>query len=51
MQPTIHVILVVIMLICFFCAAINRPNPSPLSIGWLGLFFFALDLLVGAGLR
>jgi hypothetical protein len=42
-----HFILMLIAVICFFCAAIGRPVTSPISIGWLGLFFWALDLLIG----
>lgn len=34
---------VVIALICFFWAFLNRPNNLALSIGWLGMFFYALS--------
>lgn len=46
MTLTAHFVLMLIALICLFCAAINRPNAAPLSIGWLGMFFWALDILV-----
>ena len=48
MPLTVHIIFMLIAVVCFFCAAINRPSPSPLSIGWLGLFFWALDILIAA---
>lgn len=41
-----HSILTLIGVICLFCAAIGRPSTSPISLGWLGLFFLALDLLI-----
>lgn len=42
-----HSILMLIAVICFFCAAIGRPATNPISLGWLGLFFWALAVLVG----
>lgn len=51
MQPSVHFVLMLIALICLFCAAINRPNPTPLSIGWLGMFFWALDILILGAVR
>lgn len=48
MVLSIHTVLMVIAVICLFCAAIGRPATSPISIGWLGLFFWALDILIGA---
>lgn len=41
----VHFVLTLIALICFFCAAIGKPS-GPVSLGWLGLFFWALDLLI-----
>jgi hypothetical protein len=46
MQPSVHFVLMLIALICLFCAAINRPASAPISLGWLGMFFWALDILV-----
>jgi hypothetical protein len=44
---TITIILLIIALILCLMAAINWPNPSPVALGWLGLFFFILSHLVG----
>lgn len=49
MVLTVQLILMVLALICFFCAAINRPAASPVSLGWLGLFFWSLDILIRVG--
>ena len=43
---TITTILLAISLILLLMAAINWPNPSPVALGWLGLFFFVLAQLV-----
>jgi hypothetical protein len=42
-------ILLVIAIICWIVAAINYPPVSsgPVNIGWLGLFFYGLMLLIG----
>lgn len=40
-------ILMLIAVILFFLAAIPLPWQSPVSIGWLGMFFFALTFLIG----
>ena len=45
MQLNVHFVLMLIAVVCFFCAAIGRPA-SPISLGWLGLFFWALTLLI-----
>lgn len=45
---TAAIVLLVVAVILFLLGAINWPNPSPISIGWLGLFFFGLYHLVGA---
>jgi hypothetical protein len=42
-------ILLIISVILLLLAAINWPQ-SPISLGWLGVFFFVLAELVG-GLR
>jgi len=45
MNPTL--ILQLIALICLLCAAVGIPTaPSRLSVGWLGLFFWLLSLLM-----
>jgi hypothetical protein len=46
MPISVHFVLMLIAIICLFCAAIGRPATSPISLGWLGLFFWALDLLI-----
>lgn len=46
MKLDAHFVLMLIALICFFCAAINRPATGPISIGWLGVFLAALSFLV-----
>lgn len=45
---TVVTILLIIALILFLMAAIGWPNPSPVALGWLGLFFYVLAQLVGA---
>jgi uncharacterized membrane protein len=40
-------ILMLIAVILLFLAAIPLPWQSPVSIGWLGMFFFALTFLIG----
>ena len=48
MTNPVHFVLLLIAVVCLFGAAIGRPATSPLSLGWLGLFFWALDV-VGSG--
>ncbi len=43
---TIATILILIACILFLLAAIGWPN-SPVGLGWLGAFFYALASLVG----
>lgn len=45
MTLTLAFILIVIALLLFFLAAINIP--SPISLGWLGMFFYVGSTLVG----
>jgi hypothetical protein len=42
-------ILLLIAIICWFVAAINHPTltAAPVAVGWLGLFFYGISLLVG----
>jgi len=41
------VVLQVIALVCLICAALGVPStPSRISLGWLGLFFWLLSLLM-----
>ncbi len=42
-----YTILIILGAICAFCTAIGRPSTSPVSLGWLGFFFYLLALLVG----
>lgn len=44
---TVTTILLIIALICFFIAAIPLPWQNPISVGWLGMFFFVLTFLFG----
>lgn len=46
MVLNVHFVLMFLALVCLFLAAIGRPANSPVSLGWLGLFFWALDLLL-----
>lgn len=41
-----HLVLLVIALVCFICAAVGRPSTSPISLGWVGLFFWLLGNMV-----
>lgn len=43
---TLAMIFVLIALICFICAAVGIPA-SRVAIGWVGLAFYMLSLLVG----
>ena len=44
-----QLILLVIAIICWFLAAIPAIPSSPVSLGWLGMFFFGLHLVIGRG--
>lgn len=46
MTPYAYHILIGIAAICAFFAAIGRPATSPVSLGWLGFFFYLLALLI-----
>jgi hypothetical protein len=39
-------ILIIIAVILWFLAAIPFPWASPIQLGWLGLFFFGLSILI-----
>ena len=41
-----HFIMIVIATICWFLAAIPLPWTNPIQLGWLGLFFYGLSLLI-----
>lgn len=43
---TIVSVIVCVSILLFLLAAINFPNPSPINLGWLGLFFYALATLL-----
>lgn len=43
---SVTVVLLCISLVLLLMAAVNWPQ-SPISLGWLGLFFFVLVHLVG----
>ncbi len=40
-------ILLIIALILWFLAAIPLPWSNPVQLGWLGMFFWGLTMLVG----
>ncbi len=40
-------ILMIIACILLFLAAIPLPFASPIQLGWLGMFFWALSLIIG----
>ncbi len=40
-------ILLIIALVCWFLAAVPLPFASPIQLGWLGMFFWGLSLIVG----
>jgi hypothetical protein len=44
---TAGMILLIIALICWFLAAVPLPWASPVQLGWLGMFFYGLTLLIG----
>ena len=47
--PTlVHYLLLIVALVCFFLAFLRRweVNPPGVSVGWLGLAFWMLDLLI-----
>lgn len=46
MTLSAHFVLMLLACICLFLAAIGRPAACPIALGWLGLFFWALDLLI-----
>jgi hypothetical protein len=44
---SVQIVFAIVILVCLFCQALGRPNTSPIALGWLGLFFWAmLSLLV-----
>jgi hypothetical protein len=51
MALSVHFVLMLIAAICLFAAAIGRPTTPPISLGWLGMFFWALDLLTSGVVR
>lgn len=40
-------ILLVVAIICWFLAAIPLPFQNPVQLGWLGMFFYGLSLVIG----
>lgn len=42
----VNLILIILAVICWFLATISFPKTSPVSLGWLGMFFFGLSLLI-----
>ena len=47
---SISALLIIVAAILFLLAAIGWPKTTPVALGWLGLFFFALASLVGTAL-
>ena len=39
-------ILLIIAIVCWFLAAIPLPFASPIQLGWLGMFFYGLTLII-----
>lgn len=46
---SVTLILLIIALVLLLGAAIGWPKETPVSLGWLGLFFYVLAALVGKG--
>ncbi|HEY5588905.1 MAG TPA: hypothetical protein VIK86_08120 [Candidatus Paceibacterota bacterium] len=42
----VTLILMVLAVICWFLASISLPKTNPVQLGWLGMFFFGLSLLI-----
>lgn len=42
----ITLFLLILAVICWFLAAISYPKTGLISLGWLGLFFYGLSLLL-----
>ena len=40
-------ILLIVSTLCWFFAAIPLPWSNPVHLGWLGLFFYGITLLMG----
>jgi hypothetical protein len=40
-------ILLIVAVVCWFLAAIPLPFASPIQLGWLGMFFYGLSLIIG----
>lgn len=41
---SVQIVLLILAVVLWFLAAINWP-PAPISLGWLGMFFYGLSLL------
>jgi hypothetical protein len=44
---SVTLVLMVVALILLLLAAINFPASSPISLGWLGMFFWLLAIVIG----
>lgn len=42
----LRLILLVIAVILWFLEAVRFPKTTPVTLGWLGMFFFGLSLLI-----
>jgi hypothetical protein len=42
----VNFVMLVIATVCWFLAAISIPWVNPIQLGWLGLFFFGLSLII-----
>ena len=40
-------LLQIVALVCLLLAAVNVPTTPRISIGWLGMFFWLLSVMVG----
>ena len=45
----VHYLLLLVALVCFFLAFVRYREAGPVSIGWLGLTMWMLDVLIFAG--
>lgn len=47
MQIDLHFLLMLAATICWALAALGRPTvPAPYGVGWLGLMFFGINMLI-----
>jgi hypothetical protein len=47
----VHLFFLFVAMVCFFLAFIRYREGGPVSIGWLGLCLWMLDLLIFSGVK